>query len=64
MAKASIKETVTKVHKLDAEGILVKNEEGFIIQTEDLGDIKVSNLLGNFNGELVKIVITTKEIEE
>ena len=64
MAKQTIKESFKREHALVATGILHEDGGDIFINTEEEGEVRVSQLLKKFNGDLVTIKIVTKEEEE
>ena len=64
MAKQSVKEVTINAHKLSAEGTIQIVGNNIILTTADLGDIPISDLLKNFNGEFVTLNVINKNEEE
>ena len=44
-----------------AEGILRIEDNTIVLEIDELGDINLENMLSKFNGELIKINISTVE---
>jgi hypothetical protein len=63
MGKQSIKETRVNAHVLSATGILSISDVGAVLETEDVGEVALTDLLKNFSGEPVTIKVVTKEEE-